>query len=240
MRDFIAFCTLLACLIVFGASVIALIRPLPKLRMGTRKRALGGLGIALALFVVTAIVIPAPTADKGGAAKPVKAAVARAAPKAPHETTPEQDRVISFLRYIVMQNINCKGAMDLTQGQLDKLASDRARPIDAYEEAKRGIKACGDAKAEYARADVFDGVPAADRSVAKGAVESCDKAAASRKSAMELAQQVLDGDGRLASASKYRELRDIAMSHEAACRLSLLGLAERSKIPDSEVEFAQP
>lgn len=60
MRDFAAFCTLMACLIVFVASIIALVRPLPKVGLGTRKRALGGVGIAFALFILTAAVMPAP------------------------------------------------------------------------------------------------------------------------------------------------------------------------------------
>ena len=63
MRDFAAFCTLMACLIVFVASIIALVRPLPKVGLGTRKRALGGVVIAFALFILTAAVKPAPDLD---------------------------------------------------------------------------------------------------------------------------------------------------------------------------------
>ncbi|WP_145902192.1 hypothetical protein [Sphingobium sp. MI1205] len=52
----------MACLIVLVASIIALVRPLPKVGLGTRKRALGGVGIAFALFILTAAVMPAPKA----------------------------------------------------------------------------------------------------------------------------------------------------------------------------------
>ncbi|GLV28480.1 hypothetical protein TomTYG75_10020 [Sphingobium sp. TomTYG75] len=79
MRNFAAFCTLMACLIVFVASIIALVRPLPKVGLGTRKRALSGVGVAFALFIVTAAVMPPPTssadaADAGQA--PAKGTVA--------------------------------------------------------------------------------------------------------------------------------------------------------------------
>ncbi len=63
MRDFIAFCTLLACIIIFVAAVIALFKPLPKLKLATKKDALIGLGIAFGLFIVTAIVIPSPDGE---------------------------------------------------------------------------------------------------------------------------------------------------------------------------------
>lgn len=58
MRDLIAGILLLACFTVLLFSVIALIVPLPKLKLPTRKSAVKGLGLALGLFVATAIVIP--------------------------------------------------------------------------------------------------------------------------------------------------------------------------------------
>lgn len=61
MRDFAAFCTLMAFLAVFSAAVVAMFKPLPKIGMGTRKRALGGFGVAFGLFILTGIVMPAPT-----------------------------------------------------------------------------------------------------------------------------------------------------------------------------------
>ena len=50
MRDFIAGITLLACLFVFTVSFIALFKPLPKLKLPTRKSALKGFGVGFALF----------------------------------------------------------------------------------------------------------------------------------------------------------------------------------------------
>lgn len=58
MRDFIAGILLLACIVVLVCSVIALIVPMPKLKLPTRKSALKGLGLAFVLFVATGIVIP--------------------------------------------------------------------------------------------------------------------------------------------------------------------------------------
>lgn len=64
MRDFIAFCLLMSCFAVFVASLVALIRPLPKVWLGSRKRALGGFGVSFLLLILTAIVIPTPEDDE--------------------------------------------------------------------------------------------------------------------------------------------------------------------------------
>lgn len=52
-------------------SVVSLIRPTPRFWMPTRKRALGGIGVAFGFFVLTAIIMPKPDNAKpeGGAPK---------------------------------------------------------------------------------------------------------------------------------------------------------------------------
>lgn len=199
---------------------------------------------ALAAFFVLGDSVPRPatpaeqSSEAASGGTPHAQPSADTSPKA--ETSPQQDKVISFVRYIVMQNVVCASAMDDTQRQIDRLATERARPIDAYQEAKRGIKTCSDALSEFARTDVYDGVPKSDLATARGAVASCEKAAKRRKSALETAQKVLDGDDRLAVASNYLEARDEAKTHDIACRMALLDVAKRSSIRDSDVEFARP
>lgn len=60
MRDFIAGVLLLAFIFVFFASIFAMVKPLPKLKMPTRGSGFKGLGVALLLLIATAIVMPAP------------------------------------------------------------------------------------------------------------------------------------------------------------------------------------
>lgn len=69
MQDVLAFITLMACLTVFVGSLVALVRPLPKVGMGTRKRALCGIGVAFGLFILTAAIMPAPKNDSGSERK---------------------------------------------------------------------------------------------------------------------------------------------------------------------------
>jgi len=78
----------MACLIVSVAAMIAMFKPLPKVGMGTRKRALGGFGVAFGLFVLTAIIIPPPAGEKV-AAKEAKAASRPAPEKAEKAEKPQ-------------------------------------------------------------------------------------------------------------------------------------------------------
>ncbi|WP_121120072.1 hypothetical protein [Croceibacterium ferulae] len=244
MRDFLAFCTLLACLAVFVLSFVALFRPLPKLRLGTRKRAFAGFGVALVLFVATALIMPPPaeqeTAAVGDGAEAQDAQADSTTASTSGELTPAQDEIVSFARLTVMQTIVCGGSADLTQESIDKIRSGRARPIDAYQEAKRAISDCGNAVTELQRNDLADRLPAADRSLGQQALASCGQAASERKAAMEMVQTILDGDDRPSNASEYLDYKTAAANAEASCRLYLLGLAERAGVPDSDVEFAKP
>ncbi|WP_288804080.1 hypothetical protein [uncultured Novosphingobium sp.] len=238
MRDVLAFITLMACLTVLVGSLIALVRPIPQIGLGSRKRALGGIGVAFALFVVTAIVIPAPkeTHTETGPASEKKVATGTAPAQA---LNAEQESVVSFMRYAIMQNLLCRGEAEQTQDQIDKVAAGRARVIDAYDEAKRAIRDCGKASAEFARPEVLKTAPAVYRDSGERALKACRAASEGRGAAMQLAQKILDGDDRLASASKYKELLSTAKSSEATCRMELLGMADSAKIPDEEVDFAQ-
>lgn len=130
--------------------------------------------------------------------------------------------------------------MDMTQREIDKLAAEKSRPIDAYQEAKRGIQSCNDAAAEFDRPDLFDNVKSDFRSAVKKALQPCVKAARSRKSAMALAQELLESDGSLARVSHYIELRDSAENDERLCRMELIGVATKAGVPPKEMEFATP
>lgn len=92
MRDFLAGVTLLACLVIFAVSIVALVKPLPKIWLGSRRKALGGLGVASGLFVLTAIIIPAPDTSKSssndGSPKAASATVPSKADKKPEPTLP--------------------------------------------------------------------------------------------------------------------------------------------------------
>lgn len=139
----------------------------------------------------------------------------------------------------MMQNVSCKGDTDFTQGQFDKVAAGQARPIDAYRTAESGLKSCRQAIDEFARTDNMDGLPEQDRKTGRAAMNECAKAAGDRKDAMALAQKVLDGDSRLSTVSRYKDRRNSDMAHDSLCRLSLMGLSEKEKIPDNEVDFVK-
>lgn len=58
MREFLAVCLVLASIALLMLSLVALVRPIPKLKLGNRTRALGGIGLSFALFLTAAGVAP--------------------------------------------------------------------------------------------------------------------------------------------------------------------------------------
>ncbi|GFE76232.1 hypothetical protein [Novosphingobium sp. TCA1] len=246
MRDFLAGFTLVACVVTLAVSIIALVKPMPRLGMGTRKQTLRGFLAALGLFVVTLIVIPAPSDEKrvpvatADAIAPKSAPSASGKPSGGPVLSEEQDYAVTLARLVVMQTINCQGDVDLTQEKINKVAEGRAQPIDAYDEAKRGEKACKGTVDELMRADLFEDIPAPQRASAKAAVTACTDSARSRVAAMALAQKILDGDHSLGSMSLYRELRSTGKSDELDCRNRLLDFTANMHIPETEVEFVHP
>lgn len=212
----------------------------PKSYKGPRIAALGCVGV-VAIFVFAIAIAVA----EGGDSPTEQAVRTNSATTAPDRAvldtlTGEQDKVVTFMRNAVMQTVVCKGSADQTQSAIDGIDAGRGQLIEAYQEAKRGIENCADAVAELGRPSLVELLPTDDRDLGTQALASCEKAAQQRKAAMEVVQTILDGDNSLATASSYLDLRSAASGDEAACRLSLVGLAERSRIPESVVDFAKP
>ena len=239
MRDFAAFCTLMACLIVLVASIIAMVRPLPKVGLGTRKRALGGLGVAVALFIVTAIVIPAPDV-KSEADMPATSAQPATAPPvgANVELTPEQDKSVSFARALIIPLVACSSSVDSAQSMVDKAAAERARPIDAYVDAKSAAKFCQEATVTIS--SIENDVPDQGQKIAAQAIKYCGDSVSVRHDAMKRLMAILDGTPGLEEASQYKEKKNEAAGHDYACRMTLEGMGEAMKIPASELDFVKP
>lgn len=138
MQDVLAFVTLMACLTVFVVSVVSLIRPTPRFWMPTRKRALGGIGVAFGFFVLTAIIMPKPdNAKPEGSAPKLQAAVSSEAafkPEVKEEkkeavpdeislTGPQQNAVRSAENYLSMTGFS-------RDGLIQQLSSDAGDGYD--------------------------------------------------------------------------------------------------------------
>lgn len=68
MRDFLAVLTLLACVVTLVLSLVALVKPMPRLGMATRERVSIGIIVAFALFVGFIALIPGVPENKKAAA----------------------------------------------------------------------------------------------------------------------------------------------------------------------------
>jgi len=130
MQDSLAGFTLLASIVIFGMSVVALFKPLPKLWMPDRKGALRGFGVAAVLFVATAIIIPQPKTEKGQAsAQAVQPTVAPAEPAATVGPVEEQQPTLEFTPPLFAERFNALAK-----------AADKPWRISAFAQEKTSIK----------------------------------------------------------------------------------------------------
>lgn len=204
----------------------------------TRQAAIGCLALVFALGTCTYIVGRGEPddAETGSVSTPLEERTAGASPVA---LTDLQQSVVSTTRLAIMRTVDCRSSAELAQDKINKAAAGQIAPVDAYEEAKRGGKACADAQEELARTDLLDNLLAKDRAIQREALAACKEAASDREDAMKRAMKIIDGDSSMESASAYRERSRHALNEETICRMKLLGLAENVGIPRSEVEFAE-
>ena len=241
MLEFIGVCLALASAALFFMALIALVRPMPRLRMGTRRKALYGLGGSFLLFAITGIFLPTPPAETSGKKAVASSSVSNTPKQAPSVAekglTAEQDSAVSFARALMIQTVACSSSVDTAQSTVDKAAAERARPIDAYMDAKSAAKFCRDATADIKA--ISTEVPDGQRKIAAQAIKYCGEAATVRADAMKRLMAIIDGAPSLEDAAQYKEKKNEAAGHDYACRMTLQGLGQAMKIPDGELEFAK-
>lgn len=160
MRDFFAGILLLACAFVVISSLIALIKPLPKLKLPTRASAFKGLGLGVILFVATAIVIPVPdekpsndqTTAMPSADQPVAISVAEDTPKVeeslvPELTNPQKNAVRNAEQYLSMSGFSRDGLIEQLSSsagngydRADAIAAVDSLTVDWNEEAAQSAE----------------------------------------------------------------------------------------------------
>lgn len=236
MRDFFAGALLLASMAVFTVSLIAMFRPLPKIHLGTRKSAFKGFGVGFALFVLTAIVIPAPPPEPE-AVQSDKPAPKKAMPSPPaYRLSEEQSAATDFARSITINLIACSMEADPVQSKIDKVASGALAPVDAFIAARTAEKSCRSSVKDIGATDVSKLSNEAAK-IARQAKTTCALASENRADAFESAQIALDGASGLTAAADYREKLNMAKGDDIACRMTLEGLAENLGIPESKIDF---
>lgn len=216
MRDFLAGVALLAFLFVSTAAFIALFKPLPRLYMGTRKRALAGFGVAFALVVLAAIIIPPveTTGEKGAAGQVVAKADERADDGKPGLTA-KADMVAYYHKFMDAVE-TCDRA-----GTVVAEASKSGDPVSAYQAADRMESACLSTSGEIKDIDIPKSAGAEVKKELAETIKACESAYINKWSAAGLMKKALDNAG---SVSTQAELRDTVQAFQGRTLVCVAGL----------------
>lgn len=229
MRDFVAFCLLLACLTVFAASFIALIRPLPKVWLGNRKRALGGFGVSFLLFILTGIVIPSPDGAADKSQETNAAAVAqkvdvegdRAEDDARKEKVKAEAQQVwdSFLATVK----RCDSA--------GEAVANAASVYSLYDAAKIANRVCSQVSRDVSR---LDPPPSGNRDLKKAfnkALDKCRDAYTSKSIAYDKMMDALDEGMKPSAVSDAKSWANYSATDAMACVADLMLAVDKAGVP---------
>lgn len=221
MRDFLAFCTLMACLVVFVAACIALFKPLPKLKMVTKMQAFKGFGVSLGLFILTAIIIPKPDQPAAAAiAKSAEAPVTNKAEAGPSKASAASAKV--FYDGVMGALRPCDKAGNALAEAAQQLQTGKASIYDAYGAATKTVEACRASSLNIEDVDVSDDFADEIRRKAKEAISTCQLAAVAKQTGAATMQEILDGDARPSKMQELKERTDASQAGVLACAAQVM------------------
>lgn len=148
-----------------------------------------------------------------------------------------QSNAVSYARAIILSTMSCEYSVDSVERQINKFAQGEVSLVDAYSTAKSNAESCRhdlQSLKEYHFDDLKD--PEAKK-IAKTALNHCVLATEHRIKAIRKIMEYMNGDGDLDSAADYKSGLAAGRGDYAACKLTLAGLAEYYKVPESEVGF---
>lgn len=225
----------MACLVVFAAAIVAFFRPLPKLWMGTRPRALAGVGVAFGLFVLTAIVIP-PPAPSGDGKKSVAASDAAQEPRADspaaeESATPSQKvAATEFYKSMFASLKGCDVAAKETANVIERMQGGSGSVYDGYSAATAQVAACRDSWREAERLDLPADLSAIAEEAADKAKETCANTALAKQMVGETAQEVFDGNMKPSKIEEMKQRAETAQAGVMACAVNTMAVAMKSGV----------
>jgi hypothetical protein len=198
----------------------------------SKREALQGCAIFLVLFgLFVWWMSPSAENDAG------TSAASEASPAGLKAMTEGQEASFSIIQGTAMQLIVCTNELDVTQTMLDGINRGEKRPIDAYSAAQAAVRDCTSAARDMEGISSKPLVGADQIKIYEKTRPFCILAITKARAALQTAQSVFDGEEKLATAQRYKDLRVAAKGNEVACKMGLSGLADSAKIPKENVDF---
>lgn len=238
-------------MVLFIVSIITLVRPIKRIKLGTRKRAGLALGASVVLFIVGASIMPPPTPEEKAAravadAKRAEDEKAREA-AAPAATTPGRTEptpeVTAAVQSMWTEVTNRLASCDQASGYVAEVAGrPNPSPFDLWPMVQQAEQLCRAAASEVSRIRVPDAIPRASRRSFDEAFDTCRDAYYVKSSAYGSMGEVLNGDVSPRAVTEARSASEAAQSSGLRCAVGFmkaatdLGVPVESFMPDNTSE----
>ncbi|MFT4911619.1 MAG: hypothetical protein ACI9YM_000189 [Brevundimonas sp.] len=227
---------------LFVVSIITLIRPIRRIKLGTRKRAGIALAVSIGLFILGGTIMPPPTPEQIAAREAVEAQRTVDREKADQERTAKRsadqkadaDREAAALEQqkpamtaaakslwdqVTVEVSSCDQSAKIFS---DYMGRRGASIYEAYPLAQQAERICGQSATNVGRIGVPDTIPSTKRDAFKEAIETCRNAYYAKSSAFDQMSTVLNGDMRPSAVSDARQAAERAEAGTMLCGLGFL------------------
>lgn len=237
----------LAGLIGFVLAIVCLIKPIKALKMGTRKRALAGLGISFVVMMIGGSLMPDPTPEELAAREAERAAAAEKAAvekadreksegeRAAQELAAQKPAIATAAQSMWTQVSTQVSACDTASKYVADVAGRRnASVYDLYPMVQQAQSRCSEAGTNVRRIDVPDAIPRDKRAAFAEAVTTCENAYYAKASAFDQMSKVLNGDMRPSAVSDARQAADRAQAGTMLCALGFMKAGQEAGLTMEE------
>lgn len=248
MRENLGVIIVLLSLLVLLVSVVALVWPLKSLKLGTRKRALLGIGASLLLFIVGGAIIPpaapeqvaareAQRAKEKAALDAIRAGEAKArADQAAAEFQRNKEAIALAAKGMWTQVTAQVGPCDEAGKHVATVAGRRNLNIyDLYPMVQQAQSICSDAGLNIGRIPVPAAIPSGDRAAFKEAIETCGNAYFAKGIAYDQMAKVLNGDMRPSAVNDAKQASEGAQAGTMLCAIGFMKAVGDTGLPLGDV-----
>jgi hypothetical protein len=232
--------------VLFGSSllivsIIALIRPIPKLLMPTRKRAAGGLLISLVVGTIGGALSPdqQPAVAATSARNEVTASqkVARSEDSsAEHNNDELKGQLIASWKGLRAATSDCDQINKRLGDAIGAVSSGGGSMYDAYSLAHDGVEICRSAWSALGELTPPAAANASLQSEFSTTLENCRAAYLMRQESLETATTILDGDFRPSLVSSYKDQASLAQQGVIACAAGYMSAALKAGVDPEKME----
>ena len=221
--------------VVFIAALIARFKPLPKLKMPTRKHALYGLGLSFVLLVLWVIVMPAPEQKAGDSAdeKVVAKEASAAAPDPEQAKAREKADVIAFYKSVLGAVRSCDNAAGKVA-----VASEKGDVVGVYRAAQDIETACLSTPSDIADVEIPKSVDDARRKKLREVREVCKQTYLLRWTSGKKIKDMIDSNGSIKAQAAMQETAELQQTGIMLCTAGLAG--EAMAVGATEEELRVP